>query len=111
MGSAIAGRLMKGGEHLTVWNRSPAAGERLVADEAARARTPAGAIAGRGRLLDAGRRRGVRGDAGRLRALAPPAKGLVLVNCATVSVALAERLEAMHRELGLAYVAAPVLGR
>jgi 3-hydroxyisobutyrate dehydrogenase-like beta-hydroxyacid dehydrogenase len=35
----------------------------------------------------------------------------VLVNCATISVALAERLEAAHRERGLAYVAAPVLGR
>ncbi len=111
MGSAIAGRLMKGGEHLTVWNRSPAAAERLVADGATRARTPAEALQGEvafSMLADDAAFETTLVGSG---ALAAARKGLVLVNCATVSVALAERLEAMHRELGLAYVAAPVLGR
>jgi 3-hydroxyisobutyrate dehydrogenase-like beta-hydroxyacid dehydrogenase len=38
-------------------------------------------------------------------------KGLVHVNMATISIALARDLDARHRAAGLAYVAAPVFGR
>ena len=47
-------------------------------------------------------------EAGALAALAP---GAVHVNMATVSVALAAELARLHGERGVAYVAAPVLGR
>lgn len=111
MGSAIAGRLLKGGEQVTVWNRSPAAAERLAAAGATHARTAAEALQGDvafSMLADDAALEATLVSSG---ALAAARKGLVHVNCATISVALAERLEALHRDLGLAYVAAPVLGR
>ncbi len=111
MGSAIAGRLMKGGQPLTVWNRSPAPAERLAAEGASRAASPAEALQGDvafSMLADDAAVEAALVGSG---ALAAARKGLVHVNCATVSVALAEQLEASHRELGLGYVAAPVLGR
>jgi 3-hydroxyisobutyrate dehydrogenase-like beta-hydroxyacid dehydrogenase len=44
-------------------------------------------------------------------ALGAARAGAVHVNLATISVALARRLEDLHRARGLGYVAAPVLGR
>jgi 3-hydroxyisobutyrate dehydrogenase-like beta-hydroxyacid dehydrogenase len=44
-------------------------------------------------------------------ALARARKGLVHVNLATISTALAAELADLHAELGLGYVAAPVFGR
>jgi len=43
--------------------------------------------------------------------LAQAPRGLVHVNFATISVQLAQQLVALHRDQGLAYVAAPVFGR
>jgi 3-hydroxyisobutyrate dehydrogenase-like beta-hydroxyacid dehydrogenase len=111
MGSAIAGRLIKGGVRLTVWNRSPAAAERLAAEGAIRAGTAAEALQGEVAFTMLADDAAFETTLVASGALAAARKGLVLVNCATISVALAERLEALHRELGLAYVAAPVLGR
>jgi 3-hydroxyisobutyrate dehydrogenase-like beta-hydroxyacid dehydrogenase len=111
MGSAIAGRLIKGGQSLVGWNRSPAAADRLAAEGARRAATPAEALQGEvafSMLADDAAIEATLVASGALRGAR---RGLIHVNCATVSVALAERLEALHRELGLAYVAAPVLGR
>ena len=111
MGSAIAGRLMKGGQSLVVWNRSPAAAERVASEGARRAGTPAEALQGEvafSMLADDAAIEATLVTSGALKAAR---QGMVHVNCATVSVALAERLEALHGELGLAYVAAPVLGR
>ncbi|HEX3405912.1 MAG TPA: NAD(P)-dependent oxidoreductase [Caulobacteraceae bacterium] len=112
MGAAIAGRLAKGGKDLVVWNRSPAAADRVAAETGARrVSSPADALQGDvvfSMLADDAAIEAALLSSG---ALAAAAKGLTHVNCATVSVALAERLEARHRELGLAYVAAPVLGR
>jgi 3-hydroxyisobutyrate dehydrogenase-like beta-hydroxyacid dehydrogenase len=47
-------------------------------------------------------------DSGALEATRP---GSIHVNLATISVAFAERLERLHRERGVTYIAAPVLGR
>jgi 3-hydroxyisobutyrate dehydrogenase-like beta-hydroxyacid dehydrogenase len=102
---------MKDGQSLVVWNRSPAAAERLAAEGARRAATPAEALQGEvafSMLADDAAIEATLVGSGALKGARP---GLIHVNCATVSVALAERLEALHRELGLAYVAAPVLGR
>ncbi len=46
MGSAIAANLIKAGHSLTVWNRSPARTEPLVAAGARRAESPADAATG-----------------------------------------------------------------
>jgi 3-hydroxyisobutyrate dehydrogenase-like beta-hydroxyacid dehydrogenase len=112
MGAAIAGRLLQGGHDLVVWNRSPAAADRLAAERGVRrAASPAETLQGDlafSMLADDAAVEATLVGSG---ALAAAAKGLVHVNCATVSVTLSERLEAMHQALGLAYVAAPVLGR
>jgi 3-hydroxyisobutyrate dehydrogenase-like beta-hydroxyacid dehydrogenase len=112
MGSAIAGRLKAGGQDLVVWNRSPEAAERMAAEPGVRrAASPADALQGEIAFSMLADDAAVEATLVASGALAAAAKGLVHVNCATVSVALAERLEAKHEELGLAYVAAPVLGR
>ena len=112
MGAAIAGRLLAGGQELIVWNRSPEAADRLAAQSGARrAASPADALQGEAAFSMLADDAAVEATLLASGALDAAAKGLVHVNCATVSVALAERLEARHRELGLAYVAAPVLGR
>jgi hypothetical protein len=112
MGAAIAGRLVEAGQDLVVWNRSPAAADRMAAEHGARrAASPAEALQGEVVFSMLADDAAVEATLVASGALAAAAKGLVHVNCATVSVALAERLETMHRELGLSYVAAPVLGR
>jgi len=111
MGSAIAGRLMKGGQSLVVWNRSPAAAERVASEGARRAGTPAEALQGEVAFSMLADDAAIEATLVTSGALKSARQGMVHVNCATVSVALAERLEALHGELGLAYVAAPVLGR
>lgn len=112
MGSAIAGRLKAGGQDLVVWNRSPAAAERMAAEPGVRrAGAPAEALQSEVAFSMLADDAAVEATLVASSALAAAAKGLIHVNCATVSVALAERLEAMHKDLGLAYVAAPVLGR
>src|SRR5579883_1383996 len=111
MGSGMASELVKAGHKLKVWNRSRGPAEKLaregaivvervqdafqgeavvtmLADDA----TIASVILGPG-VLD-----GARGD-------------LVHIVSATISVAFSRRLEEIHAQRGLAYVAAPVLGR
>ena len=46
MGGAIARHLVKGGEDLTVWNRTPARAEALAREGARSAKTAAEAVAG-----------------------------------------------------------------
>jgi hypothetical protein len=112
MGAAIAGRLVQGGQTLVVWNRSPEAAERFAAETGARrAASPAEALQADVAFSMLADDAAVEATLVGSGALEAARKGLVHVNCATVSVALAERLEPMHGKLGLAYVAAPVLGR
>jgi len=111
MGAAMVRNLLGKGVSVTVWNRSRA----IVDDLAAEGATPAQTIddvfaadivltmlahdqAMREVLLDSG-------------ALARARKGVVHVNLATISTALAAELSALHTELGLGYVASPVFGR
>lgn len=109
MGTAISGRLVAAGHNVRVWNRSRDAAapleeagafrvdkarEALAApisfsmfanDEAAESVLTVEALSG--------------------------APGRIHVNMASISPAAADRLEAVHREAGVQYVAAPVLGR
>jgi len=111
MGAAMVRNLLGKGVSVTVWNRSRA----IVDDLAAEGATPAETVddvfaadivltmlahdqAMREVLLDSG-------------ALARARKGVVHVNLATISTALAAELSALHAELGLGYVASPVFGR
>ncbi len=111
MGSAMARNLLRGGHALRVWNRSAAAGEALAGDGAVVVADPVGAAHGEvlfSMLADDAALADVLFERGVLDAL--PA-GSVHVNMATVSVAFARKLAALHAERGVAYVAAPVLGR
>jgi 3-hydroxyisobutyrate dehydrogenase-like beta-hydroxyacid dehydrogenase len=111
MGSAIAGNLLKGGHELVAWNRSPAAVERLVARGAHAAQTAAEAMRCEVVFSMLAEDRVVEDVIVGSGALAAAHSGAIHVNLATVSVAFAERMEALHEDHGMAYVAAPVLGR
>jgi 3-hydroxyisobutyrate dehydrogenase-like beta-hydroxyacid dehydrogenase len=109
MGSRICENLIKAGNRVRVWNRSRAAVDalgRLGATPASTAREAFSGDAVFSMLAD---------DAA-VRAVIEPLldgapKGLVHVNMATISVALARDLAARHQDQGLEYVAAPVFGR
>lgn len=111
MGSGIAARLIGAGHDLIVWNRSPAAMAAAVANgarEAASAAQAANVDVLHTMLADDAALRSVLFDHGVLDALP---RGSVHVNHSTISIALAAELDALHRERGLGYVAAPVFGR
>ena len=111
MGAAMVRNLLGRGVKVTVWNRSRAIVDELAAEGATPAPTVDEAFAPdvvlsmlahdqamREALLDSG-------------ALGRARKGVVHVNLATISTALAAELAALHAERGLGYVASPVFGR
>lgn len=111
MGSAMASNLISAGHHVTVWNRSEAAAEKLASLGAKVASTPDRAAQGdvlHSMLANDQAVRDVFFDRGLLDAMDP---GTVHVNHATISVALARQLAEAHANRGLGYVAAPVFGR
>jgi 3-hydroxyisobutyrate dehydrogenase-like beta-hydroxyacid dehydrogenase len=106
----MVANMLKGGHQVRVWNRSPERAEALAAAGAQVVASPAEAFAGDAvfsMLADDAALRAVI-DASLLEH-AP--RGLIHVNMATISVALAEELAHAHASRGLHYVAAPVLGR
>lgn len=110
MGQAMVRRLLDQGHQVTVWNRSPAAGDELVARGARRATTieeaftvgPVLSMLANDAAVDAVFSRET------LQA-APP--GSVHVNLATVSLDIAQELTSRHAAAGVGYLAVPVLGR
>ncbi|MEA5126240.1 NAD(P)-dependent oxidoreductase [Xanthomonas floridensis] len=111
MGLPMAHNLLRGGFEISVWNRSPERARSLRDAGATVVDAPVGAACGPllfSMLADDAAVRQTVLDGGVLDAL--PA-GSVHVNMATISVALAHELTALHAERGIAYVAAPVLGR
>jgi 3-hydroxyisobutyrate dehydrogenase-like beta-hydroxyacid dehydrogenase len=113
MGAAIAGRLLQAQHTVRVWNRSPASVQKLAAEGAQVAATPDAAFKGDAVFSMLGDDNAVRAvflDSGLLdRASGETVR--VHVNMATISVACADELTAKHAARGIAYVAAPVLGR
>jgi 3-hydroxyisobutyrate dehydrogenase-like beta-hydroxyacid dehydrogenase len=113
MGSAIAANFLKAKHTVRAWDRTAERARKLGADGAQAAATAEEAFKGdvvvsmladdqalRSVLLDSGVLDRASGDTVR-----------VHVNMATISVAFADELAARHKERGIAYVAAPVLGR
>ena len=111
MGGHVAENLLKAGHSVTVWNRSPAPVEALVAKGAIAAKTPVAAMQGDAIFSMLSNDAVMRelGLAGPL--LEKAAKGLIHVNLATISVGFAKELAAAHNRCGLAYISAPVFGR
>ncbi|HAH65579.1 MAG TPA: 6-phosphogluconate dehydrogenase [Rhizobiales bacterium] len=112
MGSAMAANLLAAGHALTVYNRTAAKAEPLVSQGAHLAKTPGEAARGAVAITmladDHAVEDAVLGRDGILTALAP---GAIHLSMSTISVALAERLEAAHRERGQELVSAPMFGR
>lgn len=111
MGSAMASNLLKAGHDVTVWNRSPGPTEVLHSLGAKVARTPERAAQGdalHSMLANDQAVREVILDSGLLDAMD---RGMLHINHATISLALAKELAAAHAERGIDYVAAPVFGR
>lgn len=111
MGAAMVRNLLAKGVKVTVWNRSHAIVDELAAegaipaadaDEAFKADIVLSMLAHDQAMKE------VLVDSG---VLARARKGVVHVNLATISTALAGELAALHAELGLGYVASPVFGR
>ncbi len=111
MGAAMVRNLLAKGVSVTVWNRSPAIVDALAAEGA----TPGASVDEvfaadivLSMLAHDAAMREVLVDSG---VLARARKGVVHVNHATISTDLAAELAALHAELDLGYVAAPVFGR
>lgn len=111
MGAAMVRNLLGKGVTVTVWNRSRAIVDELAAEGATPAATVDEAFAADIVLTMLAHDKAMREvlvDSG---VLARAKKGVVHVNHATISTDLAAELAALHAELGLGYVAAPVFGR
>ena len=113
MGAPMAHRLLAAGHQLTVWNRTRARAEPLVAAGAHLAATPAEAVHNQDAVLtmlmdDAAHEPVVFGAHGILTSLGPET---VHVSLSTISVPLSKRLAAEHGSRAQLFVAAPVFGR
>lgn len=111
MGLPMASNLLKGGHSLIVWNRSARLAEPLAASGATVAQNAlelADVDVLISMLADDQAVEDVILTTGLLEQLAP---GAIHINMATVSVAFAQRMTALHLAHGIGYVAAPVLGR
>jgi 3-hydroxyisobutyrate dehydrogenase-like beta-hydroxyacid dehydrogenase len=112
MGRGMASNLLKAGHTLTVYNRTPARAEALVAEGAKLAKTPSETARGDVVITmladDAAVEEVVLGADGVLAGLKP---GCIHISMSTISVALAERLASAHQAAGKRFVGAPVFGR
>ena len=111
MGQAMALNALKAGHTVRVWNRSRDATKQLAEQGATVVDTAAEAFVGEAvfsMLADDAALRAVLIDGG---VLQQAQKGVIHVNMATISIALCDELVALHQQHGVAYVAAPVLGR
>jgi 3-hydroxyisobutyrate dehydrogenase-like beta-hydroxyacid dehydrogenase len=113
MGEPMARNLLKTGFEVCVYNRTVAKAVALQADGAAVAATPALAARGAQAAVtmlsdDAALEAAVLGPSGLLAGLAEEG---IHVSMSTVSPALTERLDGLHRDAGRIFVAAPVFGR
>jgi 3-hydroxyisobutyrate dehydrogenase-like beta-hydroxyacid dehydrogenase len=111
MGGAIARNLVKAGHAVSVWNRSPDKIAPLVEAGAKKASTPAEAAGGAVVFTMLANDEAVEavtfGADGILASKTRP----IHVSMSTISLVLAERLTAAHKEAGGGYVSAPVFGR
>ena len=112
MGAGMASSLLKAGHEVTVYNRTPAKADSLLAQGAKLARTVAEACRGDAVMTmlanDQAVEKVVLDWGGVIESLAPDT---LHVSCSTISVALANRLAKSHREAGSRFISAPVFGR
>jgi 3-hydroxyisobutyrate dehydrogenase-like beta-hydroxyacid dehydrogenase len=113
MGAGIAGCILGAGYDLTVWNRSAAKAEPLIARGASCAASAREAVAQADlvitSLMDDRSVLDVLGSEGGVLAAMKP--GAIHLCAATISPACADQLAKLHREHGTRYVSGPVIGR
>ena len=112
MGAGMAANLLKAGHRVTVFNRTPAKAEALVAQGATAAVSIAEACQGDAMVTmlanDEAVEDVVLGRDGLIANLAP---GALHVSSSTISVELSQQLTEVHDGRGQRFVAAPVFGR
>jgi 3-hydroxyisobutyrate dehydrogenase-like beta-hydroxyacid dehydrogenase len=112
MGAAMAANLVKAGHEVSVFNRSPGKGGRLIELGAREATSVAGVCDGEAVITmlanDDAAADIALGEGGLLAHLP---KGAIHLSMSTISVALSERLARAHAQAAQRYVAAPVFGR
>ena len=112
MGAGMAANLLKAGHRVTVFNRTPAKAQALVAHGAKAAATVADVCRGDAVITMLANDEAVEdvvfSGSGILASLA---RGAIHVSCSTISVALSDRLAKQHAQSGQLFVAAPVFGR
>lgn len=112
MGSGMAANLVKAGHEVTVYNRTAAKAEPLVALGARAAKHIADACKGDAVITMMADDHAVEGAAfGEGGIVAQLAKNALHISSSTISVALSERLTEAHAEAGQRFVSAPVFGR
>jgi 3-hydroxyisobutyrate dehydrogenase-like beta-hydroxyacid dehydrogenase len=112
MGAGMAANLLKAGHQVTVYNRTAARAEALVARGAKAVASISEACRGEAVITMLANDNAVEsivlGDGGILASLSA---GAIHVSSSTISVALSEKLEKAHAKAGQRYIAAPVFGR
>ena len=108
MGAAMIPNLVKAGHRVSAWNRNPDAVQALAGVEVLP--SPAAAFEQDAVITMLSNDEAVRSVIIETGALASARKDCVHVMMATISLALVEELQALHRDAGIAYVAAPVFG-
>jgi 3-hydroxyisobutyrate dehydrogenase-like beta-hydroxyacid dehydrogenase len=112
MGSGMAANLLKAGHDVTVYNRSPAKAEALIALGAKAAASVAEACRDDAVMTMLANDEAVESVVlGRDGILASLPAGALHVSSSTISVALSGRLSEEHARAGQRFVAAPVFGR
>ena len=108
MGAAMVPNLVNAGHQVAVWNRDPAAAQALAGVTILAA--PANAFGYDAVVTMLSDDTAVRQVIIDSQALASARRDCVHVMMATISLGLVEELVRLHREAGIAYVAAPVFG-
>jgi 3-hydroxyisobutyrate dehydrogenase-like beta-hydroxyacid dehydrogenase len=113
MGAAIAANLVRAGNEVAVWNRSPQRARPLVDAGARLASSPRDAASGAEAVLtmvadDAALDSILAGEGGLVEGLAA---GALHVSMSTIAVASAAKVTALHAEHGQRFLSAPVFGR
>jgi 3-hydroxyisobutyrate dehydrogenase-like beta-hydroxyacid dehydrogenase len=112
MGAGMAANLLKAGHRVTVFNRTPAKAQALIADGATLATSIAEASRGDAVVTMLANDEAVEDVVlGRDGVIANLASGGLHVSSSTISVALSKRLTEKHARKGQKFVAAPVFGR
>jgi 3-hydroxyisobutyrate dehydrogenase-like beta-hydroxyacid dehydrogenase len=111
MGGGIAGCILKAGHDLTVWNRTAAKAEPLVAGGAKLAASAAAAVKDADLVITSLMDDASVLDMAQGSLLANMKSGAIHLCVTTISPACAEKLSTLHAEAGTRYVSGPVIGR